>query len=65
VVQGLGHSAACGVFLNQGLDPCLLHWQADSLLLSHTRTPRKNYILRKYKNEQSKRELSGKVGRGG
>ena len=38
-----------------------LHWQADSLLLSHTRSPRKKYILRKYKNEQSKRELSGKL----
>ena len=24
-----------GVFLTQGLNPCLLHWQADSLPLSH------------------------------
>ena len=23
-----------GIFLTQGLNPCLLHWQADSLLLS-------------------------------
>ena len=28
-------SAACGIFLDQGLNPCLLHWQADSLPLSH------------------------------
>ena len=24
-----------GIFLNQGLNPCLLHWQVDSLPLSH------------------------------
>ena len=24
-----------GIFLTQELNPCLLHWQADSLLLSH------------------------------
>ena len=23
-------STACGSFLDQGLNPCLLHWQADS-----------------------------------
>ena len=23
-------STACGIFLNQGLNPCPLHWQADS-----------------------------------
>ena len=26
---------ACGIFQDQGLNPCLLHWQADSLPLSH------------------------------
>ena len=26
---------ACGVFLNLGRNPCLLHWQAGSLPLSH------------------------------
>ena len=32
-----GHSCpeACGIFLAQGLNPCLLNWQADSLPLSH------------------------------
>ena len=28
-------SVACGILLDQGSNPCLLHWQADSLLLSH------------------------------
>ena len=32
---GLSCSGACGIVLNQGSNPCLLHWQADSLPLSH------------------------------
>ena len=32
-----GHScfAVCGIFPDQGWNPCPLHWQADSLPLSH------------------------------
>ena len=36
--HGLSWSAACGIFLDQGSNPCLLHWQADSeppRILSH------------------------------
>ena len=44
--QALGHSfnsygkqtwlfTVCGVFLDQGSNLCLLHWQAESLALSH------------------------------
>ena len=32
-------SAACEIFPDQGLNLYLLHWQADSLLLSHQRSP--------------------------
>ena len=32
-------SVACGIFPDQGLNPCLLHWQADSLPLSHQGSP--------------------------
>ena len=28
-----------GIFLTQGSNLCLLHWQADSLLLSHQGSP--------------------------
>ena len=35
VMHRLGCSSACGIFLDQGLIPCLLHWQADSLPLHH------------------------------
>ena len=30
VVHGLSCSVACGIFLDQGLNLCPLHWQADS-----------------------------------
>ena len=30
VAQGLSCSAACGIFPDQGSNPCPLHWQADS-----------------------------------
>ena len=33
--QGLSGSVASGIFPNQGWNPCLLCWQADSLPLSH------------------------------
>jgi len=35
VVLRLSWSEACGISLDQGLNLCLLHWQDDSLLLSH------------------------------
>ena len=28
--HGLSCPVACGIFLNQGSNPCPLHWQADS-----------------------------------
>ena len=34
VAHGLSCSMACGISPDQGLNPCLLHWQADSPLLS-------------------------------
>ena len=35
VVHKLSYSKACGIFADQRSNPCLLHWQADSLPLSH------------------------------
>ena len=37
---------ACGIFPDQGLNPCLLHWQADPLPLSHQRTALLSSVLR-------------------
>ena len=33
------HFLLQGIFLTQGWNPCLLHWQADSLPLHHLGTP--------------------------
>ena len=35
----LSCSVACGIFLDQGLNLCPLHWQADSYLLRHEGSP--------------------------
>ena len=35
VVHGLSYSATCRIFLDQGLNPCLLHRQVNSLPPSH------------------------------
>ena len=35
VAHGPSCSAACGIFPNQGSNPCPLHWQADSQPLRH------------------------------
>ena len=35
VAHGLSCSKACGIFLDQGSNPCPLHWQVDSLPLRH------------------------------
>ena len=39
VAHGLSCSAACEIFPDQGLNPCLLHWQAYALPLSHQGSP--------------------------
>ena len=41
VAQGLTCSNACDIFLDEGLNLCLLHWQADSLPLDHQGSPRR------------------------
>ena len=35
MAHGLRASVACGIYPDQGLNLCLLHWQVDSLPLSH------------------------------
>ena len=39
LARGLSCSAACGLFTEQGSSACLLHWQVDSLPLSHQGNP--------------------------
>ena len=39
VAHRLSCSAACGILLGQGSNPCPLHWQADSQPLRHQGSP--------------------------
>ena len=41
---GLSCFEACGIFPDQGLNPYLLHWQADSLPLGHQGNPKKIFF---------------------
>ena len=44
LVHGLSFSMVCGMFPDQGSNPCLLHWQVDSLPLNHQgSTPAPNF----------------------
>ena len=45
VANGLCCSVSRRISLDQGSNPCLLHWQADSLPLSHQGSPRMLYLL--------------------
>ena len=45
MLNSCGSHAACGVFLDQGSNLCLLHWWVDSLPLSHQGSPGINFKL--------------------
>ena len=45
VAHGLSCSAACGIFSDQGSNPCPLHWQADSQPLRHQGSPENKPFL--------------------
>ena len=40
----LSCSPACRILLDQGLNPCLLHWQVESLPLSHQGSPKPSFF---------------------
>ena len=44
VVLRFSHPAACGIFLEQGSNPCPLHWQEDSYPLTHQWCPNAIFI---------------------
>ena len=58
------HFLLQGIFPTQGSNPCLLHWQADSLPLSHLESPRKLLQNSKYMAwARSVRTREGEEGR--
>ena len=46
VAHGLSCSVACGIFPDQGSNPCRLHWQADSQPLHHQGSLRMKFLMR-------------------
>ena len=44
VAHGPSCSAACGIFPDQGSNPCPLHWQADSQPLCHQGSPINQFL---------------------
>ena len=46
--HGLSCSTACGTISDQELNPCVLHWQMDSLPLSHQRSPQLIHFCQQY-----------------
>ena len=44
VAHGPSCSAACGIFPDQGSNPCPLHWQADSQPLRHQGSPQNDFM---------------------
>ena len=45
VAHGPSRAAACGIFPDQGSNPCPLHWQADSQPLRHQGSPKGAWSL--------------------
>ena len=45
VAHGPSCSAACGIFPDQGSNPCPLHWQADSQPLHHQGSPFAHFLF--------------------
>ena len=45
VAHGPSCSAACGIFPDQGSNPCPLHWQADSQPLRHQGSPQMSFLF--------------------
>ena len=51
--SGPGCSTACGILPDEGLNPCLLHWQSESSPLSHQGNPVLSWLLSFYQKSWS------------
>ena len=52
--HGLSCSMACGIFPDQGLNPCPLNWQANSYPLYHQESPQIVFNIKKQKTQTIK-----------
>ena len=53
-------SAACGIFLDQGSNPCPLHWQADSQPLRHQGSPADGFLTTAPPGKSLQNSVTGK-----
>ena len=58
VAHGPSCSAACGILPDQGLNPCTLHWQADSQPLRHQGSPDLSFWLKEWRRKKSDQSTS-------
>ncbi|KAJ8796210.1 hypothetical protein J1605_018152 [Eschrichtius robustus] len=54
MARGPGCSAACGIFPDQGSNPCPLHWQAESQPLRHQGSPASNVLVHHVGSSQTR-----------
>ena len=53
VAHGPSCLAACGIFPDQGSNPCPLHWQADSQPLRHQGSPHSPFLKTEIQDKQN------------
>ena len=53
VAHGPSRSAACGIFTDQGSNPCPLRWQADSQPLRHQGSPQSSFLRETFSDSPS------------
>ena len=58
VAHGPSCSMACGIFPDQGSNPCPLHWQADSQPLHHQGSPSAQFYICQNKEHQTSQGCS-------
>ena len=61
VAHGPSCSTACGIFPDQGSNPCPLHWQADSQPLRHQGSPNQPFLTREKLRDEERKGLTQPV----
>ena len=61
VAHGPSCSAACGIFPDQGSNPCPLHWQTDSQPLRHQGSPTYAFLRSEFKQGGKKEKTRAEI----
>ena len=63
VAHGLSCSAVCGIFPDQGSNPCSLYWQVDSQPLRHQGSLVRKFLIRGKQIRKLSQRMRWRVGR--